>query len=482
MVLSADPTTLRQAVYLAHELTDTTIIQGLLPPRGSIIKTTDNKRKCNNCDYHHKRGPCERYRCQWCGKRGHTTKNCRGKLVTKIPQPQPQQYKAPKGCFGCGKPGHFKRDCPHAENNGDEAPKSCFECGKPGHLRKDCPYLGNDNNKRNNNGPKEQPLVIGAKEARNDPNLATEDEYTVDLDDDKLIATKHIIRECTLELANHRFKIDLMPVTLGRKLNLRYIGPFEILKRIGPVAYQLNLPAELDGVHNVFHVSNRKKWLLDETLVIPLDVIQVDEQLRFVGEPVEIADREVKRLKQSRIPIARVRWNSKRGPEFTWERKDQMMRKYPHLFKQTTEIESSESKNKKKDPSRYAITPWRKSSRYAKKTGSRDSRIPSRYAIKDFDRPPRLEKELGSKKPSSTARTSSSEAVTTQSQWILTSKVLTSRTASFHSHEHHINRNCFIRGGARWTGVRDAGSLYCCHPMRTVVEVEHVDRSCCFEG
>ncbi|KAD2392809.1 hypothetical protein E3N88_39786 [Mikania micrantha] len=102
------------------------------------------------------------------------------------------------------------------------------------------------------------------------------------------------------------------------KLNPQYIGPFEIVKRIGQVTYQLNLPTKLDGVHNVFHLSNRKKCLSDETLVIPLDEIQVDEQLRFVEEPVEIMNHKVKQLKQNRIPIVRFRWNSNRGPEFTW--------------------------------------------------------------------------------------------------------------------------------------------------------------------
>ncbi|KAL8255077.1 hypothetical protein R6Q59_033298 [Mikania micrantha] len=125
------------------------------------------------------------------------------------------------------------------------------------------------------------------------------------------------------------------------KLNPRYIGPFEILKRIGPVAYQLNLPTELDGVHNVFHVSNLKKCLSDETLMFHW-MIQVDEQLRFVEEPVEIMDREVKQLKQSKIPIVKVRWNSKRGPEFTWEREDQMMRKYPLSSSTTSNVDNNE--------------------------------------------------------------------------------------------------------------------------------------------
>jgi hypothetical protein len=125
------------------------------------------------------------------------------------------------------------------------------------------------------------------------------------------------------------------------KLNPRYIGPFEILARIGPVAYKLKLPQELQNVHDTFHVSNLKKCLTDATLIIPLEEIQVNEKLNFVEEPVEIMDREVKRLKQSRIPIVKVRWSAKRGPEFTWEREDQMKLKYPHLFAKPMEIATS---------------------------------------------------------------------------------------------------------------------------------------------
>ncbi|GJV60458.1 putative reverse transcriptase domain-containing protein [Tanacetum coccineum] len=117
------------------------------------------------------------------------------------------------------------------------------------------------------------------------------------------------------------------------KPECHYRSPEEL---IGLVAYKLELPKELSSVYSTFYVSNLKKCLSDESLVIPMKELQLDDKLNFVEEPIEIMDREVKQLKQSHIPIVKVRWNSKRGPEFMWEREDQIHTKYPHLFPNTT--------------------------------------------------------------------------------------------------------------------------------------------------
>ncbi|GJU82526.1 putative reverse transcriptase domain-containing protein [Tanacetum coccineum] len=119
------------------------------------------------------------------------------------------------------------------------------------------------------------------------------------------------------------------------KLNPRYVGPFKVLKKVGAIAYKLEFPQELSRIYNTFHVSNLKKCYFDDPLVILLEGLQVDDKLHFVEEPIEIMDCEVKQLRQSRVPIFKVRWNSRRGPEFTWEHEDQFRKKYPHLFAKT---------------------------------------------------------------------------------------------------------------------------------------------------
>ncbi|KAL0537248.1 hypothetical protein IC582_026223 [Cucumis melo] len=116
------------------------------------------------------------------------------------------------------------------------------------------------------------------------------------------------------------------------KLSPRFVGPFEILERIGPVAYRLALPPSLSTVHDVFHVSMLRKYVSDPSHVVDYEPLEIDENLSYVEQPVEVLAREVKTLRNKQIPLVKVLWRNHRVEEATWEREEDMRSRYPELF------------------------------------------------------------------------------------------------------------------------------------------------------
>ncbi|KAD7478106.1 hypothetical protein E3N88_01242 [Mikania micrantha] len=117
------------------------------------------------------------------------------------------------------------------------------------------------------------------------------------------------------------------------KLSPRFIGPFRIMARVGKVAYRLDLPDELSGIHPTFHVSHLRKCLADDVAYVPLNDIEVDERLNYIEEPVAIVDTKEKQLRNKTIRQVKVQWKHRKGSEATWETEDEMKRLYPYLFK-----------------------------------------------------------------------------------------------------------------------------------------------------
>lgn len=116
------------------------------------------------------------------------------------------------------------------------------------------------------------------------------------------------------------------------KLSPRYIGPYQIIRRIGMVAYELDLPADLEAVHPVFHVSMLRKCIGDPSKIMPVKEIQITEDLNFEEQPVVILDRQTRRLRNKEITSVKVLWRNNNREEMTWESEDLMKKRYPQLF------------------------------------------------------------------------------------------------------------------------------------------------------
>ncbi|PKU59378.1 hypothetical protein MA16_Dca029042 [Dendrobium catenatum] len=116
------------------------------------------------------------------------------------------------------------------------------------------------------------------------------------------------------------------------KLSPRFIGPFEIIERVGPVAYKLKLPANMSDIHNIFHISMLRKWVTDESQKVPQNDIELQKDLTYVKEPETILERDVRRLRSRMIPFVKVQWKHRSIKQATWEKEADMRHKFPNLF------------------------------------------------------------------------------------------------------------------------------------------------------
>ena len=112
----------------------------------------------------------------------------------------------------------------------------------------------------------------------------------------------------------------------------KFVGPFEILSRIGKVAYELALPPQMQHIHNVFHVSLPKKFNPDTKCIIENEPVEMEPDLSYIEQPVSILDRKDKVLRNTTVPLVRVLWRNPKVEESTWELESDMLDKYPHLF------------------------------------------------------------------------------------------------------------------------------------------------------
>ncbi|GJS11157.1 putative reverse transcriptase domain-containing protein [Tanacetum coccineum] len=268
-VVAPKPKTMQEAIEMATELMDKKI-------RTFVERQTKNKRKQDDNNNQAQQQPLKK----------------QGVAIAYTARPDERKEYA-------GTLPLCNKSKSHAVTN-NQRNLTCYECGNQGHYRSDCPELKNQNHGNQAEGTRARGMHLT-------PNLKPKSRDT------PLVT----LGQFTIKLARQKSNADVRRKPLEFQVGDRAM--LKVLEKVGSVAYKLELPQELSRVHNTFHVSNMEKCYSDDPLVVPLDGLYIDDKLYFVKEPVEIMDREFKWLTQSRIPIVKVRRNSKRGLEFTWE-------------------------------------------------------------------------------------------------------------------------------------------------------------------
>ena len=144
-------------------------------------------------------------------------------------------------------------------------------------------------------------------------------------------------RDIEFDVGDHVF-IKVLPLKgvmrFGKtnKLSPKFVGPFEILEKIGSAAYRVALHPALSKIHNVFHISNLRKYIPDSKHVIEYEPLQIQENLSYEEIPIKILDRKEQVLRTKTIPIVKVLWRNHSTEEATWEAEEEMKQKYPNLF------------------------------------------------------------------------------------------------------------------------------------------------------
>ncbi|KAM6589993.1 hypothetical protein CsatA_012598 [Cannabis sativa] len=266
---------------------------------------------------------------------------------------QDKRYKSDNDQRFNGSSGRNIPECPKCTKRhlGECRAKACYKCGKEGHIKRNCPLWGQTGNRAE---PKKDDKYVPARvfaitqaEAEARPDAVQHTNEAIQKIRARMITAQSRQksyadlkrRDIEFEVGDHVFlrvtpRKGLSVKRFGKrgKLSPRYVGPFQILDRVGSVAYRIALPPSLSGVHNVFHVSQLQKYVSDPSHVLSYETLGLQEDLSYNERPVKILDQKDRILRNKTITLVKVLWRNSVVEESTWELESDMREQYPELF------------------------------------------------------------------------------------------------------------------------------------------------------